>query len=135
MHAADLVCFMRERYGKSICIGVAGDLTYRSSRSRTKAPVLEEESSNDTSELEASEGAVSEVEDGPPKQSIDEYMTFLVAKVKAGADFILTQCVNDVESYTGFLASCREKDVTIPIIPGLLPITNYALFEKVMVMH
>ena len=154
LHAVDLVRFMRERYGGGICIGVAGDHTYRSSRSRKKDPVLppaegakperpggcsgDADSNSNLSDglAESSEAETSQDEgEGRVEQSVDEYMRLLKDKVDAGADFIVTQCVNNVESYVGFLASCRRTWIDIPIIPGVLPVTNYALFEKVMAMH
>jgi methylenetetrahydrofolate reductase (NADPH) len=46
-------------------------------------------------------------------------------KVMAGADFIITQLFFDNRDFFAFEARMREKGVTIPIIPGIMPITNY----------
>ena len=116
LHAIDLVRFLRDRYGDRICIGVGGDPTYRSSRSRKKEPLFPTEQaeaggsdSNDTSDIaESSEHSGHEGEGEGGEQSIEEYMRYLKQKVDAGADFIVTQCVNDVESYVGFLRCPRR---------------------------
>ena len=46
-------------------------------------------------------------------------------KVMAGADFIITQLFFDNRDYFAFERRMREKGVLIPIIPGIMPITNY----------
>jgi methylenetetrahydrofolate reductase (NADPH) len=48
----------------------------------------------------------------------------LHTKVKAGADFMVTQMFYDVSKYKEFVKQCRENDIHIPIIPGLKPLTS-----------
>jgi len=50
---------------------------------------------------------------------------YLRGKVKAGADFIITQLFFDNRDFFAFERRMREKGVTVPIIPGIMPITNY----------
>jgi methylenetetrahydrofolate reductase (NADH) len=49
----------------------------------------------------------------------------LTQKVKAGADFIITQLFFDNTDFFIFENRMREKGVHVPIIPGIMPITNY----------
>ncbi len=50
---------------------------------------------------------------------------FLHEKVKAGADVIITQLFFDNHDFFAFEKRMHEKGITVPIIPGIMPITNY----------
>jgi len=47
-------------------------------------------------------------------------------KVIAGADFIITQLFFDNHDFFTFEKRMREKGVTVPIIPGIMPVTSYS---------
>jgi methylenetetrahydrofolate reductase (NADPH) len=47
-------------------------------------------------------------------------------KVDAGADSAITQLFYNADAYCDFLERCDKAGVTIPIIPGIMPITSYA---------
>lgn len=51
-------------------------------------------------------------------------LKFLKMKVDAGATFIVTQMFFDNEKYKDFVTMCRAAGITIPIIPGIKPITT-----------
>jgi len=46
--------------------------------------------------------------------------------LKAGADSAITQLFYNADSYFHFVDRCTKAGVTIPIVPGIMPITSYA---------
>lgn len=57
-----------------------------------------------------------------PNPEID--MMFLKQKIDAGADYITTQMFFDNAKYHAFVKQCRDFGITVPIIPGLKPISS-----------
>jgi methylenetetrahydrofolate reductase (NADPH) len=47
-------------------------------------------------------------------------------KVDAGADGALTQLFYNADAYFDFVDRCEKAGIRIPIVPGILPITNFA---------
>jgi methylenetetrahydrofolate reductase (NADPH) len=47
-------------------------------------------------------------------------------KVEAGADAALTQLFYNADAYFHFMERCAQAGITIPITPGIMPITSYA---------
>ncbi len=50
-------------------------------------------------------------------------LKYLKMKVDAGAEFIVTQMFYDTKKYIDFVETCRDMGITVPIIPGIKPIT------------
>ncbi|WP_435254984.1 methylenetetrahydrofolate reductase [NAD(P)H] [Tenacibaculum sp. A30] len=56
--------------------------------------------------------------------SLDSDIHFLKKKIKNGASYIVTQMFFDNQKYFEFVDKCREEGITVPIIPGLKPIST-----------
>ena len=54
----------------------------------------------------------------------------LKEKVDAGASSIITQMFYDVDIFLDWVKKCRDIGITVPIIPGIMPIHTYAAFMK-----
>lgn len=102
--AIDLVRYIRKNYGDYFCVGVAA----------------------------YPEGHADESH--PTNQSLEHDLPYLVEKVQAGADFIMTQLFFDVQAYDHFETTLREHPSgafkNIPIIPGLMPIQSYQILKR-----
>ncbi len=53
-----------------------------------------------------------------------------VRKVKAGANSAITQYFYNADAYWHFVDCCEQQGVDIPIIPGIMPITNYTQLAR-----
>lgn len=56
--------------------------------------------------------------------NLETDLHYLKAKVDAGATYLVTQMFFDNQKYFDFVNLCRENGITIPIIPGLKPIST-----------
>jgi methylenetetrahydrofolate reductase (NADPH) len=51
-------------------------------------------------------------------------------KVEAGADGAITQYFYNADAYFGFVDSCAGLGLSIPVIPGIMPITNFTQLAR-----
>ena len=62
----------------------------------------------------------------PQAKSPRDDLQHFARKVKAGADAAITQYFYNADAYFHFLEQSRKLGVDIPIVPGIMPITNSA---------
>ena len=58
----------------------------------------------------------------------------LKQKVDCGVDFLTTQMFFDNNILYNFLYRAREKGVTVPVIPGIMPVTNANQVKRILSM-
>lgn len=66
----------------------------------------------------------------PESDSFDTDMAILKRKVDAGATRAITQYFFDVEHYFRYVERLHKNNITIPVIPGLLPVSNVSQLKK-----
>ena len=65
----------------------------------------------------------------PQSKSFTNDIKFFVNKMNSGADSAVTQYFYNVDAYFSFVEEVQKFGVDVPIVPGIMPITNY---EKLM---
>ena len=66
----------------------------------------------------------------PESANQKEDIKYLKEKVDAGCDFLTTQMFFDNNLLYNFLYKIREAGITVPVIPGIMPITNSNQIER-----
>jgi len=73
-----------------------------------------------------------EVHQEAPSADVD--LTNLKRKVDAGADVIITQLFYCNEDFYRFRDACDAAGVHVPVVPGILPVTNFAQAQRIASM-
>jgi len=60
----------------------------------------------------------------PEARTLDEDIDNLKRKVDAGATRVITQFFFNADAYFRFVEKCQKAAINVPIIPGILPVTN-----------
>lgn len=60
----------------------------------------------------------------PEAKSFDIDIDNLKRKVDAGASRVITQFFFDTDAYFSFVEKCQKRGINVPIVPGILPVTN-----------
>ena len=70
----------------------------------------------------------------PEAPDLETDLRRLKDKVDASTDFIITQLYFDNDHFIRFVNRCREIGITVPIIAGIMPVTNVAQIKKFTAM-
>jgi methylenetetrahydrofolate reductase (NADPH) len=70
----------------------------------------------------------------PEAASLHDDLDAIERKVNAGARWLITQLFFDNARYFEFVARVRARGITVPVIPGIMPITNYDQIERFTAM-
>ena len=46
-------------------------------------------------------------------------------KIESGADSAITQYFYNIDAYSRFIENCQKANLDVPVVPGIMPITNY----------
>jgi len=134
--ALDLVNYIRRKYPDNyFCIGVAGypeghptkmvalsdpaELAALSPTERARSSVETDETGNKTGVTWVCRDA-----------DFSEELAYLKRKVDAGASFIVTQMFFCADVFSTFVAACREVGILVPVLPGIMSISNYGGFRR-----
>ena len=66
----------------------------------------------------------------PESKSVSSEIAFFKEKVDAGANGAITQYFYSAEAYFRFLEETAKAQITIPIVPGIMPITNLTGLQR-----
>jgi len=66
----------------------------------------------------------------PESESPQSDFEYFKNKVAAGANGAITQYFYNIDAYLRFMDNCQKNNITIPITPGIMPITNFASLTR-----
>lgn len=66
----------------------------------------------------------------PQARNFEDDIANFVRKAKAGADSAITQYFFNADSYFYFVERVQKLGVDIPVVPGIMPITNYSKLAR-----
>lgn len=70
----------------------------------------------------------------PESETLYSDIQNLKRKVDAGCDYLTTQMFFDNDLFYSFLAKCYSAGITVPIIPGIMPITRAAQARRTIAL-
>jgi methylenetetrahydrofolate reductase (NADPH) len=66
----------------------------------------------------------------PQARTAQEDLTNFKRKVEAGADSAITQYFFNPDAYFAFVDECQSADISIPIVPGIMPINRFSQLAR-----
>lgn len=75
-------------------------------------------------------GGAAYPEGHPDAPDMETDLRHLQTKVAQGTDFLVTQLFFDNRDYFAFLASVRDAGVKVPLLPGIMPVTNLGQVKR-----
>lgn len=77
--------------------------------------------------------AVAGFPEGHPNSNLTraQETIYLKEKIDTGANFIFTQMFYDVDLFLDWVREIREAGITVPVIPGIMPIQSWAQFKRI----
>jgi methylenetetrahydrofolate reductase (NADPH) len=66
----------------------------------------------------------------PDSKSMQTEVDYFVQKMNTGADAAITQYFYQHQSYVHFMDLCKAKGLDKPVIPGIMPIANFATLKR-----
>ncbi len=66
----------------------------------------------------------------PQSETYESDLKYFKNKIEAGADSAITQYFYNPDAYFHFIESCMRIGVDVPVVPGIMPITNYASLAR-----
>ncbi len=79
-------------------------------------------------------GGATYPEGHPEARSLDEDLEYTKRKVEAGCDFLVTQMFFDNEMFYNFMYRLLAKGIRVPVVAGIMPITNAKQVEKIFTL-
>ncbi|HZZ00792.1 MAG TPA: methylenetetrahydrofolate reductase [NAD(P)H] [Candidatus Baltobacteraceae bacterium] len=79
-------------------------------------------------------GAACYPEKHPEAATMDADLANLKEKADAGADFLVSQLFFDNDSFFAFERRAREMGILAPVLPGIMPITNFEQIKRFVAM-
>jgi methylenetetrahydrofolate reductase (NADPH) len=70
----------------------------------------------------------------PESPSVEHDVEVLLAKQRSGADFAITQVFFHADQYQDLVSRARRAGVSIPIIPGVMPLTSLRRLQRLSVL-
>eukprot|EP00516_Mucochytrium_quahogii_P001862 CAMPEP_0203760644 /NCGR_PEP_ID=MMETSP0098-20131031/13897_1 /ASSEMBLY_ACC=CAM_ASM_000208 /TAXON_ID=96639 /ORGANISM=" , Strain NY0313808BC1" /LENGTH=328 /DNA_ID=CAMNT_0050654303 /DNA_START=48 /DNA_END=1030 /DNA_ORIENTATION=- len=126
--ALDLVKYIRQETGDVFCVTVAGYPEGHPNRiKKVDNPELLSETERSRA-VTMEDGSLHVCSDKDFKEELD----YLKEKVDAGANAVVSQMFYDVQCFINFKNACKAHGINVPIIPGIMCITNYNGYKRMV---